>query len=284
MDEERNVQPQRGQPVRSRRKKKYKILWDRVIVALVALIAVIVGIVMLISALVGAIKGALKKDDSSSAVKAQAPVVSSQQEVPESVVQPDDGTLFTVVIDAGHGGEDVGSTDFDGVRYEKEDCLRVAKLVEKHLKDMNVKVIMTRSEDVYVTLDDRCKIANESNAVVFVSLHRNYFDEEAQGVEVWVHNEKPETDTALAQNILDGLKGVGITQDRGVNFGYRGNEYVNYQVNRETNMPSCLVELGFMQDEQDNKLFDDNCDAYAKAIADAIYKTVKERELVKNLP
>ncbi len=278
MDEERNVQPDRG----TRRKKKYKILWDRVIIALAALIVLIVGIVMLISALVGAIKGARSKDDSSSAVKANASAVSSQQDTPESA-EPVDNSLFTVVIDAGHGGEDVGSTDFDGVRYEKEDCLRVAKLVEKYLKSMNVNVIMTRTEDVYVTLDDRCKIANDSNAVIFVSLHRNYYDGEAQGVEVWVHNERPENDTALAQNILDALKEVGVSQDRGVNFGYRGNEYVNYQVNRETNMPSCLVELGFMQDEQDNKLFDDNCDAYAKAIAEAIYKTAKERELVKNL-
>ncbi len=280
MDEERNIQPAKNTP----RKKKYRILWDRVIIALVALIALIVGIVMLISALVGAIKGALSKDDSSSAVKAGAQVVSSQQETPDSVAQPVDNSLFTVVIDAGHGGEDVGSTDFDGKRYEKDDCLRVAKLVEKYLKNMDVNVVMTRSDDVYVTLDDRCKIANDSNAVIFVSLHRNYYDGEAQGVEVWVHNERPENDTALAQNILDGLKGVGVTQDRGVNFGYRGNEYVNYQVNRETNMPSCLVELGFMQDGQDNQLFDDNCDAYAKAIADAIYKTAKERELVKNLP
>ena len=279
MDEERNVQPDHG----TRRKKKYKILWDRVIIALAALIVLIVGIVMLISALVGAIKGARSKDDSSSAVKAGASVISSQQDTPESA-EPVDNSLFTVVIDAGHGGEDVGSTDFDGVRYEKEDCLRVAKLVEKYLKSMNVNVIMTRTEDVYVTLDDRCKIANDSNAVIFVSLHRNYYDGEAQGVEVWVHNERPENDTALAQNILDALKEVGVSQDRGVNFGYRGNEYVNYQVNRETNMPSCLVELGFMQDEQDNKLFDDNCDAYAKAIAEAIYKTAKERELVKNLP
>lgn len=278
MDEERNVQPDRG----TRRKKKYKILWDRVIIALAALIVLIVGIVMLISALVGAIKGARSKDDSSSAVKAGASVISSQQDTPESA-EPVDNSLFTVVIDAGHGGEDVGSTDFDGVRYEKEDCLRVAKLVEKYLKSMNVNVIMTRTEDVYVTLDDRCKIANDSKAVIFVSLHRNYYDGEAQGVEVWVHNERPENDTALAQNILDALKEVGVSQDRGVNFGYRGNEYVNYQVNRETNMPSCLVELGFMQDEQDNKLFDDNCDAYAKAIAEAIYKTAKERELVKNL-
>ncbi len=279
MDEERNLQPARNTP----RKKKYKILWDRVIIALVALIAVIVGIVMLISALVGAIKGALKKDDSSSAVKANASAVSSQQEVPEST-EPADNSLFTVVIDAGHGGEDIGSTDFSGARHENDDCLRIAKLVEKYLKNMNVNVIMTRTEDVYVTLDDRCKIANDSNAVIFVSLHRNYYDGEAQGVEVWVHNERPENDTALAQNILDALKEVGVTQDRGVNFGYRGNEYVNYQVNRETNMPSCLVELGFMQDEQDNQLFDDNCDAYAKAIADAIYKTVKEQELVQNLP
>ena len=271
-----------GRPTGPVRKKKYKILWDRVIVAAIVLIVVIVIICVLISALVGAVKNAFKKDDDSSAVKANASAQSSiADSSPES--NKEDEHMFTVVIDAGHGGEDIGATDFSETRYEKDDCLRIALLVEKYLKEKDIGVIMTRSEDVYVTLDERCRVANDADAALFVSLHRNLYEGEAQGVEVWVNNSRPVVDTALAQNILDGMKSVGISEDRGVNYGYRGNELVNYQVNRETDMPSCLVEMGFMQDAQDNELFDTNIDAYAKVIAEAIYKTACDAGMVEGI-
>ena len=80
----------------------------------------------------------------------------------------------TVCIDAGHGGYDVGATN--GERYEKDDNLRLAKAVEAELKARGINTIMTRSDDTYVSLEDRCKTANKKKADLFISLHRNSAD------------------------------------------------------------------------------------------------------------
>lgn len=269
------------------KKKKYRILWNRVIIAAIVLIAVIVGIVMLISAIVGAIVNAIKGgDDSSSAKPANASVVQSSDaaSLPDDESSQPGKAMLTVVIDPGHGGDDVGAPDPTETRYEKDDCLRISLLVANYLRQYeDVNVIMTRTDDSFVSLNNRCDIANNAKADLFVALHRNLYDGEAQGVEIWVNNKRPVIDTALAQNILDGLKAVGISNDRGVNYGYIGQPYSNYQVNRETDMPSCLVELGFMQDAEDNRLFDEHLDEYAKAIADAIYKTAQQAGMIEGI-
>ena len=83
----------------------------------------------------------------------------------------------------------------------------------------------------------------------------------------------PQKDTALAENILSELDEVGISKNRGVKAGYaRGDG--NYYVNSHTNMASCLAEIGFITSEEDNKLLDDNLNAYAEAIATAIKNTL----------
>ncbi len=77
----------------------------------------------------------------------------------------------TVVIDPGHGGRDSGAS-YGGVR-EKDVVLKVSKLVERRLKERGMKVVMTRSSDRHVPLEDRTTIANRANADVFVSIHAN---------------------------------------------------------------------------------------------------------------
>ncbi|MBQ3045109.1 MAG: N-acetylmuramoyl-L-alanine amidase [Clostridia bacterium] len=171
-----------------------------------------------------------------------------------------------VVIDAGHGGDDVGA-QYNG-RYEKDDNLAVALLVAEKLEEKGVEVAMTRDDDTFISLEKRCKIANRRQAELFVSLHRNSADG-AKGVEIWVSDDSPVKDIELAENILKNLDEAGISQNRGVKAGYaRGDG--NYYVNSHSNMPSCLVELGFINSEEDNSLFDKNLDAYAQAIADAV--------------
>ncbi len=266
-------------------KKKYKILWNRVIIAVIVLAAVLAGAIWLLVKVISGIAGLFGGDESSSAKEAAVSVSDSSSAVSQTLQESSSETeikKLKIVIDPGHGGTDAGALDKTETRMEKNDALRIALAVQKYLGEYeNVEVIMTRTEDIFVSLDDRCRIANEADADLFVALHRNLFEGSAQGVEVWVSNKQPVVDTALAQNILDGLREVGISSDRGVQFGYIGNPNVNYQVNRETDMPSCLVEMGFMQDEQDNALFDEHCDEYAKAIAAAIYKTAGEAGLIE---
>ena len=76
-----------------------------------------------------------------------------------------------VCVDAGHGGKDNGS-DYKG-RYEKDDNLKLAQAVAAYLADKNVKVVMTRSDDTFLRLSERCGIANQSGADYMLSLHRN---------------------------------------------------------------------------------------------------------------
>lgn len=180
-----------------------------------------------------------------------------------------------ICIDAGHGGTDVGA-ESNG-RYEKNDTLKVAKKVKEILeKEDNIKVIMTRDEDKAVSLEQRCHIANKNKAKIFVSIHRNSAEKTANGIEIWLDKNKEKEDTELAENILNELKKQEIQTDRGIKYGTIKGENTNYYVLGNTNMPSCLVELGFITNEKDNNLLDKNLENYANAIASGILKKVKE--------
>lgn len=178
-----------------------------------------------------------------------------------------------VCIDPGHGGDDPGA-QYEG-RSEKDDNLALALLVAEKLEERGVKVCLTRDEDKFISLAARCQAANFRRARFFVALHRNSA-EGAHGVEYWVHSDAPSADTLLAQNICDMLALTEISENRGVKFGFARADGENYFINSHTNMPSCLAEIGFITDDEDNRLFDDNLDAYAEAIADGIAKTLNE--------
>lgn len=167
-----------------------------------------------------------------------------------------------IAIDAGHGGWDNGAT-FEG-RLEKDDNLRLALEVRQQLEALGVKVLMTRETDIYVTLQDRAAIANQADADLFISLHRNsYFEQTSwtMGVENYIYLTAPEeTSGKAAALVLDAVAAVGVQANRGVNRG-------NYYVLRRTIMPSMLLEMGYIINEEDNRLFDENLVAYARAIA-----------------
>lgn len=180
----------------------------------------------------------------------------------------------TVCIDPGHGGSSSGAAL--GKRLEKDDTLRLSLLVRDILEERGYTVVMTRDNDSDVSLADRCKIANKARASLFVSIHRNSSTSpDATGMEMWVHSTSPTDDMLLAQNILDCLDTLNIT-NRGIHSGYRDGADMNYYINRHTKMPSVLAEIDFISNKTDNKKYDENIDEYAKAIADGIELTLKE--------
>ncbi len=83
--------------------------------------------------------------------------------------------LSTIVIDAGHGGKDPGAVSQDQKTYEKTLTLDIAKTLADKIRTAypDVKVILTRSDDRYVTLNDRADIANKAEANLFISIHIN---------------------------------------------------------------------------------------------------------------
>ncbi len=86
-----------------------------------------------------------------------------------------DLVLKTVVIDAGHGGKDPGAVSKDGKTKEKDFTLDIAQRLEKLIKAKypDVKVVMTRTDDTFISLDRRAEIANECSADLFMSIHIN---------------------------------------------------------------------------------------------------------------
>lgn len=182
-----------------------------------------------------------------------------------------------VYIDAGHGGNDVGAVYGENERYEKDDNLDIAKAVKKELKKHKVKAAMTRSSDRTVSLQERCKEANKKKAKLFVSIHRNSAVS-GSGIEIWTKSNYNKKDLELANNILDNLKDTNIQENRGIKKGTIEAEESDYYVNRNTSMPSCLIELGFISNKKDNALLDENINEYAKAIAEGIIKTLNNEE------
>jgi len=111
--------------------------------------------------------------------------------------------LFTVVLDAGHGGKDPGKIGYKNYN-EKDIALDIVLLVGKMLsRESNVKVIYTRKKDVFVDLWERGRIANRADADLFVSVHCNAHNSQASGAETWVlglHGNKRNFEVAKAEN------------------------------------------------------------------------------------
>ena len=277
-------------PIKPGGRKKVKIYWGRIIIALIIFVLLICGVVQLIKS----IAKHFSKDDPvpvvvDSAVEDSAADTSaaSEESMPEQVTQPvqqQKQWQFKVCIDPGHGGEDDGAclTDDNGnvIRKEKDDTSRLGYAIRDYLKSQNVQVVMSRETDVMLDLADICKIANDNWCDLFVSIHRDSVSSDVSGFEACVHSKMPEPDTILAQNILTNLNNVGISNDRGIVYGYTNDRTQNYHVNADTACPSVLMEMGFITSPIDNKLFDEHFEDYAKAIGDAIIKTAQDIKIV----
>lgn len=149
----------------------------------------------------------------------------------------------TIVIDAGHGGEDIGASGQNGT-IEKDVTLAMVKNIQNELeKRTGAKVILTRNDDVKVSLADRVKIAEENNADLFVSIHFDaFFTNEVEGITSY-YNKK--SDEPLAALIHEHIFNNGLdARDRGVSLG-------DYYVLRENPRPAILLELGYISNSTD---------------------------------
>lgn len=223
---------------------------------------------------------------------------------------------FTLVIDAGHGGHDAGA--LGAKSKEKNINLNVAlafgRYVERNMPD--VRVIYTRTTDVFIPLHERANIANKANADLFISVHTNALPagKIARGFETYslgMHRAKDNLDVAMRENsVISMEKGYqqtyqgfdpkssesyiifefiqGKNMERSVEIARsiqnsvcqnanrpdKGVHQAGFLVLRETSMPSCLIELGFITTPDEENLLNDESriDDIAKAIYEGFAK------------
>ena len=215
----------------------------------------------------------------------------------------------TIVIDAGHGGKDPGAVGYRGTK-EKDIALDVAKRLEKKLaKNMKVKIVMTRDEDIFLRLSERTKIANESNGSLFISIHTNAAeDRRASGFETFLigqNKNEAAVRVAARENAvleLEGSTGKKLTDEdlikatiaqsafaskseqfaslvqkeikKRVQSKDRGVKQAGFYVLMGASMPNVLVELGFISNPSEEKKL--RSPQYRDQLATAIYRAVEQ--------
>ena len=172
-----------------------------------------------------------------------------------------------IILDAGHGGANPGAV-YNG-RQEKDDVLALTMAVGSILEANDVDVYYTRTIDVYESPFQKAQEANMTDADYFISIHRNSspIPNQYNGVESLVYNRYGRA-AAMAENINAQLEQVGFR-----NIGVF--ERKNLVVLNSTEMPAVLVEVGFINTDSDNVIFDEQFDEIAFAIANGILETIR---------
>jgi N-acetylmuramoyl-L-alanine amidase len=176
-------------------------------------------------------------------------------------------TFTTVVVDAGHGGRDNGAFRRYG-GAEKNATLDVATRLASKLRESQFRVVMTRSGDVFIPLDQRAAISNRQKNTIFVSIHFNDSGRRGiRGFETYYHSPVART---LAYRIQQHLMTLPGAANRGV-------KTANFRVLRKAEYPAVLVECGFLSNRKEGAAArsasrrDDLADKIAEAIVDERY-------------
>lgn len=183
-----------------------------------------------------------------------------------------------VVLDAGHGGSDPGASG-NGLK-EKDINLAVTKEVGKILSDEGIRVAYTRNDDSFVALGDRPNIANMYNASIFVSIHCNSnISSSPSGTETYCYYPLSDPNLYIQKDERYNLA-LRIQQEMIAALGLnnRGVKQANFQVLRQTDMPSALVEMAFISNPSDAALLAQGSvqKQAAKAIAKGISDYMEE--------
>jgi N-acetylmuramoyl-L-alanine amidase len=213
-----------------------------------------------------------------------------------------------IVVDAGHGGWDLGTVGRRGL-LEKDLVLEISQRLGKLLESrLGAEVIYTRPDDNYITLDERASIANQSQADLFVSVHANYSDlPSARGVETYYTNffsapgakdkdvdtrvsktvpgakppalpalspadlhEKIEQSRRLATSVQHSLYNTLSAENPGLRD--RGIKEAGFVVLTESAMPGILAEVSFVSSPTDEQKL--RSDGYREQIAEALYRGI----------
>lgn len=207
-----------------------------------------------------------------------------------------------IVVDAGHGGWDLGTVGRRGL-LEKDLVLEISQRLGKLLESrLGAEIVYTRQDDNYIPLDERAQIANQSQADLFVSIHANYSDlPSARGVETYYTNfftapgtretgskdasvrnvsaptlspaelhDRIEQSRRLAASVQHSLYNSLSSQNAGLRD--RGIKEAGFVVLTESAMPGILAEVSFVSSPTDEQKL--RSDGYREQIAEALYKGI----------
>ncbi|GAB4349465.1 MAG: N-acetylmuramoyl-L-alanine amidase [Oricola sp.] len=228
---------------------------------------------------------------------------------------------FTIVIDPGHGGIDNGAVGLSGT-HEKDVTLAFAKTLRDVLSRYDgARVYMTRSDDVFVSLSDRTGFARQHQADLFISVHADFLRQHGvRGATVYTISEKASDEVAARvaanENLADSVAGVELPEGesdvsdilvdlaRRETLGFsvqfarlaisdmkgfarlikNPHRYAGFRVLKAPDVPSVLIELGYLSNAEDEKLLNDEewREGLAERLADAIEKfaALSSRDLV----
>ena len=221
----------------------------------------------------------------------------------------------TIIIDPGHGGKDPGSVGYKGTK-EKDIVLDVSKrLARKIQKNLRVKTILTRDEDVFVRLQDRTKFANANEGDLFISIHVNSNEsKKPYGFETYLlkpGRNQEAINVALRENSVIELEGNKFEQltdeqliqatiaqsgfvqysekfaalvqeeiDKRVQSRNRGVKQAGFYVLMGASMPNVLIELGYISNPNEEKKL--NSSSYRDMLATSIYYAILEYQKILN--
>jgi hypothetical protein len=152
--------------------------------------------------------------------------------------------MKTVILDAGHGKKDSGAVGVTKKLEKDFNLAMVLKVNELLKKNPEIQVFITRSTDVFVELVDRAKIANKAGADVFLSIHANAGEAAAKGSETLYTKDMDKPFATIIHKYLMATTGLVDRKCR----------YKNLSVCRNTTMPACLIEPGFLTNPAEEEL------------------------------
>ncbi len=213
-----------------------------------------------------------------------------------------------VMLDPGHGGQDPGAISRSG-KYEKDLTLKMAKETKVLLEKAGYKVVMTRDKDYYVTLRGRIEKAHKANADLFISIHADSAaSSSAKGLSVYTISEKASDKEAAAlaesANKADILFGMDLseyqqevgnilidfaktyTMDQSAKYAdevvkemakevtlrSRAHRYAGFAVLKSPNVPSVLLEMGYLSNKEEDKLLQK--ESYRNKLSKALVRAV----------
>ena len=273
------MEQRRRQPVwkaESRRKREKRIarLRRRIIAYTVRGIVAAVLAVMLLLMVCGClyIRDFFRKGHKDSALKADSvreAVPGVEENKPDTEFPEQE--KYTVVLDAGHGGEDGGTVEQTAT--EKEINLAVVLKMRGLLENQGICVVLTREQNIFIKLEERVRVANGEKADLFVSIHCNYYEKDSSiyGLECY-YCKGAEDGKYYAERILDTIEKSGEIVSRNAKPS-------GYYILKNTTVPAVLVEAGYLSNynERNQLMSGEYQEKLAQGLVERIIEGLEEK-------